>query len=192
MIIANIILITSMIVWALTTFRQYKTNFFHFFLIFALMDPIALVFRLLTPVYPIRIYGILIPIIIISLINFRRTAKNYLILSIIVLINAFVSLYAAPGLLMVQLTLLHSIIFFIIMKISVTDVLKNKKLNLFYFVLALYEFSKIAKYIILLNELKTGIIYFNLTGLFEILIGVYFIFYNEKNAAKYKMNLNYK
>ncbi len=76
------------------------------------------------------------------------------------------------------------------MKIAASDVLNNRKINFFYFVLALYEFSKIAKYIILAIELKTGIIYFNLTGLFEILIGLYFVFYNENNAAKFKMMLN--
>jgi len=45
----------------------------------------------------------------------------------------------------------------------------------------------ITRFIVVAGNLKTGIIFFYLTAAFGILIGIFFLFYNEKNSPKLRL-----
>jgi hypothetical protein len=55
-------------------------------------------------------------------------------------------------------------------------------INLFYVVLILYMLTIILKYITVIFDLSTGVIYFYLTSAFQILIALFFILYNIKDS----------
>jgi hypothetical protein len=78
----------------------------------------------------------------------------------------------------------HVVIFFIILKRAVLYSFEFKKLNIFHFVLLLFEISAISRFMVVIGNLKTGDIYFYLTVAFGVLIGIFFLFYNENNSPK--------
>jgi hypothetical protein len=78
----------------------------------------------------------------------------------------------------------HVIIFFIILKRTVLYSFDFKKLNIFHFVLLFFEITAILRFIIVLENSKADIIYFYLMVALGILIGIFFLFYNEKNSPE--------
>ncbi len=187
MLIPYLIITLSIVVWALVPFRQYKMNFFTFFLILALSDPIMVLLHSIFPFYPARFYSATSPLLIFSLLNIGKIRKRYLFYIFITIINIYIS--ASLNILIIKLDLLFQflIMLYIIFGKTLYEIYRNHKISIFYTVFNIYILTFIFKNLIIIINLNKGFYYYYLTSVLEILIGIYFIFYNEKNSAIFKL-----
>jgi hypothetical protein len=187
MIIPYILLFTSILIWLFPPFRQYKTQYFLFFLILALADPVMFLLLKLLSVEVTRTNLIITFFMILSLIDSNKLKKGWIFVFLFLLIL----LTAASRLPLKEVyqlkIILSCIILFFIVKDSLLYLNKHQTINLFYLVLILYEITIVIKFIYTASRTHTGSIYFYTTGFFEIFIGIFFCFYNMKNSPEYRL-----
>ena len=156
----------------------------------ALLDPLMLIIHSFIEVDPFRIYAIFLMVAIFSIQRLSWIKKNLIFIIPIIIVNALFSWYIEVTYITLYLIVLNLIIFIIFLSKAIFEVYKEDIINIFYFVICVYEISVIMKYILFITDVKTGVIFFYLTSAFEILIGIYFILYNEKNSPKIKLNMS--
>jgi hypothetical protein len=181
--IAKLIAYITSAIWLFIPLRQRGTNYFYYFLINAVSSAVLLInsFNLFHPAYLYLGQGLFL---IISLFDFKKL-PNYIhfllgILFISILLPFLISLEVITPLLIIE----HILIFFIILKKAIQYTALYEKLNLFHFILLLLEISAVTRFFVIIRNIRTGIIFFYLTTALGILIGIYFLFYNEKNSFK--------
>jgi hypothetical protein len=179
MIIAYVIGILSDIVWLFAVFRQIKTNYFYFFLVLAVS-----VILLLNFIHPARLYLVQGLFLIVSLYNFRKIPYYIPVLLFTLIIAIILAIELSIKTIVPFLIVEHLIIFFIILKRTVIYSYEHKKLNVFHFVLLLFEITAITRFIVVLKNQRTGIIFFYIMAAFGIFLGIFFLFYNEKNSPQ--------
>ncbi len=167
-------------------FRQYGGRFFFFFLILALSDPVVLIYHWIYPVHPFRIYIVVFLFSVYSVMNFETVKKRIALLIIVTLLDLGFAVYAGIFLLRAILFFEDFVILYLILGRTLIDIIKTYEINIFYFVLNFYVLTLLIKDFIMLIDLKTGIYYFYITSALEILICIYFVFYNERNSFRYK------
>ncbi len=187
MTIPYLLFFISILIWFFPPFRQYKTEYFLFFLILAVADPVGALLNIFLAVKPIHENLVVTFLLIIALIDGKQLKKNWIIviLSFLILLAAMLNLplIDSYGIKI----LLSSIILFIILKNSLLYFNKNQTVNLFFLIFILYEITIIIKYIYTASRTHTGIIYFYTTSFFELFIGIYFCFFNKENSPKFRL-----
>jgi hypothetical protein len=185
--IAKIIAHLTSAIWLFIPLRQIGTNYFYYFLINAISSALLLLngFFYFHPAYLYLGQGLFL---IISLFDFKKL-PNYIfillgILGVSILLPFIISIKIIPPLLIIE----HIIIFLIILKKTIQYFAKYEKLVLFHFVLLLFVISLITRFYVIIQNIRTGIIFFYLTTALGILIGIYFLFYNEKNSFKISLS----
>ncbi len=176
----------SSIVWLLSPIRQYKTRFFLFFLLLGLYDP---VFISAFYLFKVDISVLYLPGSIVLLYSVLFNVKDrtkYVITISLFIICVIVALYSPANVIILQL-IIHILIFFSFLKIFTINYSDNRKISVFLLILLSYEFSLLLKFFIYLIEFEVGIMYFHLTTVFQILIGIFFLFINEKNSPLIKI-----
>ena len=187
MIIPYILLFTSILIWLFPPFRQYKTEYFLFFLILALADPVIYLLLKTLSFQVTRTNLIITFFMILSLIDSNKLKKGwiFILLLLLVLLTAAIKL---PLKEVYQIKIILScIILFFILKDSLLYLNEHQTINLFYLIFILYEITIIIKFIYTASRTHTGTIYFYTTGFFEIFIGIFFCFYNMKNSPEYRL-----
>ena len=187
MVIGQVIGYAANIVWLLIPLRQIRTNYFFFFLIYAITSGILLLDDILL-IHPAKIYfgqGIFL---IISLYNFKKILYYKYVLIAILIVSVILPLIISVNTILIFLIASHVTIFLIILRRIVLYSSQQEKLNLFHFILLLFEASALTRFIVVIGDIKTGVIFFYLTAAFGILIGIYFLIYNEKNSFKFSLN----
>ena len=186
-LIKTIILIST-VIWLLPPIRQYKKEYFYFFLILALMDPLQIILKLFVVIYPFRLYAIFVMFLIFSVLKIKHSKKTVLIMAAAAAVNVFLSFGMSFNVLLIYLMLEHLTILIIILKNAITLFFDKSVITLFHMVLILYMLTLVLKYLVVIIDLKTGGPYFYITSTFEILIGVFFIIYNEINSPRIKLS----
>ena len=176
----------NIFVWILIPIKQYKTRFFLFFLILGLFDPIAFIsyyfFKFnMGVLYLIGTIILLYP----ALFEIGKKIKLSIIFSF--LIASLIVVFYAMNISIIIQILIHFIIFISFLKVLVVFFSENRKLLLFHLMLVLYEFSLLLKFFIYYNEVEVGQVYYYVTTGFQILIGIFFIFFNEVHSPKLSM-----
>jgi hypothetical protein len=110
--------------------------------------------------------------------------KNIPFVILLILFSVGSNIFLTPDSAAVLMIICDLIMLTIFLKRAVLYLHDYGNINLFFFVLILYETSALSKYLILLFELPVKVIYFNLTTAFEILIALYFTFYTTDNSPK--------
>ncbi len=177
--------ITS-IVWLIIPFRQIRTKFFFFFLIYGISSALMLLNDILL-IHPAYFYLVLDFFLIISLFNFKKFPNYVLFLIGVLIISIILPFLLSIRIITVCLIIQHAVIFFIILKRTILYSYREEKLNLFQFVLLLYEITLVTRFLVVLHNIKTSIIFFYLTAAFGILIGIFFLFYNVENSPKFSI-----
>lgn len=183
MLIIKSIAYVTIIVWLIVPVRQFKTRFFLFFLILGLLDPTAYVlgqiFKLNISIsYFLGTIILLYP----ALFEIKKQIKFGLVL-VLFTAGIIVVFYAMNISLIIQIVI-HFMIFISFLKVLVVYFSENRKLLLFHLILVLYEFSLLLKFFIYYNEVGVGPAYYYVTTAFEIMIGIFFVFFNEVNSPK--------
>ena len=174
------------LIWLVIPFRQVRTSFFFFFLIYGISSAIMLIdsFILIHPAYIYLGQGFFL---IVSLYDLGKIPNYKFFFPGVLLTSIILPLVISVGIITIILILQHVIIFFIILKRIIVYSNENDKLNLFHFVLLMFEISAIMRFVVVAGNIRTGIIFFYLTAAFSILIGVFFLYYNVENSPKFSM-----
>jgi len=173
-----------LITWLLIPFKQAKTSFFLYFLLYAISSAFVLIDQTLQIVHLAYFYLGVGFFLIISLYNFKKIPHYIFFLTGVLIISIILPFILSIEIITVCLVIQHIAIFFIILKRTVLYINEYEKLNLFQFILLLYEITLITRFIVVIGNIKTGIIFFYLTAAFGIFIGIFFLFYNELNSPK--------
>lgn len=173
-------------IWLIIPLRQIKTTYFFYFLIYAISSAFMLLDNILL-IHPAYLYLGLGFFLITSLYNFKRIPHYILFLSGILIVSIILPFLLSIKTITFCLIIEHAIIFFIILKRIVLYSGQQGKLSLFHIILLLYEISLITRFIVVASNLRTGLIFFYLTAAFGILIGIFFLFCNEKNSPKFRL-----
>jgi hypothetical protein len=191
MIIPYFISYVLNIIWLIIPFRQIRTDYFFFFLIYAISSAFMLLDHFLL-IHPAKIYLGQGFFLIISLYNFKKIPSYIIFLLGLLILSIVLPFLISIEIITFCLIVEHSLIFFIILKKTIQYSAKQEKLNVFHFVLLLFEISVITRFIVVIGNVETGIIFYYLTAAFGILIGVYFLFYNENDSLKIPLSTGIK
>lgn len=180
-IITNYILHT---IWLIIPLRQIKTNFFPYFLIYAFLS-VFMLFDYILLIHPAYVYLGSGFFLIISLFRFRKIPHYKLFLAGAIIISVILPFLLSVSLITFCLIFEHIIIFLIILKRTILYSGREEKLNIFHFVLLFYEITIITRFIVVMGDIKTALIIFYFTAAFGIIIGIFFLKYNENNSPKF-------
>ncbi len=176
MTINEIISYLSMLVWALTLFKQYKTSYFTFFLINAVMDPTAHILHLGFHLMPLSFYPTFI-----LLKNFSLT-KRYKSIFIVLASIIVLSISHLLGGKIFWLYLLclgfSLVIFFTLVNKLIEHINQTRSFSLFLIMLIFYQLISLLKYAAILLDLYKGVTSFYLATFSQIFLGIGFIFVN--------------
>lgn len=184
----DFITIFNTTIWLLIPIRQYRTKYFLFFLILALFDPIFLGFYYCFSISINNFYLIGTSILTIGAYPNLNKKNRVLISSIFVLITIFTAIFFKE-LHRENELVVHLFILLNFLSILVKDFSVTRQLTFFMIVLISYEISLIVKfYLVLDTQVAIGAAYFYITTMLQIIIGIFFLFINEKNSKSISFN----
>lgn len=179
MLFTVIIININILVWTLPPFRQYKSKYFYYFYILAISDPLTLFMGHNFHWLPAKTFIIISILSLLSVIIEKGTVKNYLLIFFSLLIITFLSIKLPINYLWFIMSLIHLAIFIVFAKRTMVFFQENHSILFFHLALLLYEASLIAKFLFIMIDIKTGLLFFYLTTAFEILLAIYFMFDRE-------------
>lgn len=172
--------------WLIIPARQAKTNYFVYFLIYAISAALSLL-NIISLIHPAYFFLGIDFFLIVSLFDFKKIPHYVLFLIGVLIISVILPFLLSISIITLCLVIQHAVIFFIILKRTILYCYRENKLNLFQFVLLLYEITLVTRFMVVLHNVRTSIVYFYLTAAFGILIGIFFLFYNETNSPKFSI-----
>lgn len=176
----------NIIVWFLIPIRQFKTRLFLFFLILALVDPFLLGIYQFVQINSI-LYYLFCAIILLYPTLFEIKKSIRIILIVFFLILSFISVqFSIIDAILIQI-IIHLMIFIFFLNLLVIYYSRNRQVLFFHLILVIYQFSVLLKFYVYYSKTEIGEIYFFATTAFEILIGLFFILFNENNSPKFSI-----
>ena len=173
-----------MFFWIFPAVRQYMTELFWYFLIFAFADPIT--FLISTQIHSAsnspRVQTLLSFLLMLSVLWSFMNKKSIKILTASVLLLLLFSLFTNRTFAYSLLVLIHIIITFFFIKRTFAFTANSGKVNIFHLILLLEEISIVLKTSAILISFNPGFSYYLATNAFEILIAIFFTVYREDNT----------
>lgn len=176
----------SLIVWVLVPARQFKTRLFLYFLVLSLLDLMAFVMLFVFKVNFELIYLVGTSLLLYPLLTNLKNIYRFGVVSILVAAAFIIFYYSNINPILFQMGI-HLAILIYFLKVLILYYGLNRKVLLFHFFLLAYEFSLLLKFFVYWHELNLGLFYFYLTTIFQIVIGIFFLFINEKNSPMIKI-----
>jgi hypothetical protein len=171
----------SMLFWIFPAARQYKTNLFWYFLVYAFSDPIQLIVFTLSKFIYGKLY-IFITFLLLLTVLFPFENKKSIRIMTTVILSLVLFAFFSTKIFTTSLTIfIHVIITYFFIRRTFMFAAINGKVNIFHLFLLLEEISIILKLSAMLISLNPGLIYSIATGAFEILIAIFFTLYREDN-----------
>jgi hypothetical protein len=93
-----------------------------------------------------------------------------------------------PALMYLPMMIFRIIIVYHFSGVFLKNVFNNNEVNLYYLLLLFYEFTVILKFFELIYSFYTAVFYFYLSTAVEIIVCIYFIFFNIENSPRFKLN----
>lgn len=176
----------SSVVWLLAPIRQYKTRFFLFFLLLGLYDPIFIPAYYLFKVDISLLYLVGTSLLLYPAFFYIKDDTKFVITFFFLTVSLIVAIYFPANAIILQI-IMHLIIFFSFLKVFIVSFSETRKISLFLLLLLSYEFSLLLKFFMYITEFEMGMIYFHITTAIQIIIGLFFLFVNEKNSPAIKI-----
>jgi len=175
----NFTIIISTVVWILPPFKQYKSDFFYFFLILAFTDPLTIIGVYLLGISPHYVQTALGILLISSLVYRPKHRYFFVILSILTFV-VFLSFSLQRNITHLTLIATHFIIVSFLILYFMKYVQEKKAINLFLVFLVTYEFINVIKLIASSLSYEHGVISFYLATTTQIFFGIIFMFITIK------------
>lgn len=179
--------VLELIVWALPPLKQFKGGYFLFFLVIAVSPFASVLGFYLLKLIPFTIY-VISSFIMLVILQYNYSGKIKLLIIALIFPVCFIIYSNKLNYDLISIIILHSLIIIYIIYFLLKSLYKKSSLNLFYFILIIYESSVMLKMIAFLTNNQTGKLYFSITSIFELLMGIYFIFFNIENSPQLKFN----
>lgn len=186
MYLAKIIINISIIIWLLPPFRQLKGGYFLYFLILGYSDPLALIFVRFFKLDANYIHLIIAFLLTISILYYTKNLNSKWIISLIL----FLMLSIWKGnrdIRYLSIIIFHCLIFTQILIPSIKEFYQGHRINIYFTVLLIYELTTILKYTAFAYNYFSGVYLFYLSLVFEMFIGIFFIFFNLLNSPHIKL-----
>lgn len=174
-----IIVILSILIWIFPPFKQYKSDFFYFFLILALSDPFGIIALYLLSINPQLLSSAFAFLLISSLVSQLKHRYFFVILSILSAV-IFLSFSLPRNILIITLIGTHLTIVLILIYSMIKYIQEAKAINLFLILLVTYEFISVIKLIAGFLSYEQGAISFYLATVTQIIFGIIFSFISIK------------
>lgn len=177
------------IVWICVAVRQFKQNYFLFFLFLIAGDITTFIARVLfhsgTNIF-YTIFG-LACIVSVQQKNISKAAKLQLV--ILCIVSIFLELHGLTNLQeIILLSFLDFVLFLSFLKHFILKLVKGKELNIFLICLIFYQLTAITKFLNIITGFTTAYAYLLATNVFEMLIEIFFCIFKE-NSEKLKIKL---
>ena len=184
--ISKLLFFTSIIVWLLPPFKQFKGKYFLFFLILAFMDPINLLFLFIikSPFSQSQFLILLNYCSLLSIIE-RNLLKKYWIWLLFITLALFspTIFHFNGNEIIIVYILLQLGITLIILKNLITNYVSVGKLSLFLLVFLFYQFTTLTKLSNLLIGFADAFAFFILTTIVQIIFGLFFSVFTESDKT---------
>ena len=178
---------SGIIVWLFPPIRQFRTSKFYFFLILALMDPIALIYgEIFRTSITFNYYLIGNYLLLASLAWEKKSSEirySLVVAGIFFTILLFTINFSTNDHLFIAV-ILQIILLLILLKTFIVEYAFNSNFNLFYLVLVFYVLTIISKFLIVLLDLANASAFFHITTIAQILFGLFFSIYKEGKSGK--------
>ena len=170
-----------MLIWLAPPIKQYKTQYFYFFLILAITDPILSYLYFIFGLYPLRFYPIMTFLLIISLINVKKKFL-WIAASVVLLILTYIYQNDQTKLYIFCIILFSFVLFQIINKL-LQMVIQQRVLNLFLSMLLFYTLINELKLVAIVIDDYQGAMSYYLATFTQLFFGISFSFVtiNTKN-----------
>jgi hypothetical protein len=177
----------SIVIWLFPPFKQRKTDFFQYFLILALNDPVLALSYVIFHTNPIKITFVSTYLLFVSLLerDFIKKNKRVFILFFIFILAA--DIWLSPKIIYDVKLLLEFLVLVLVIKKALLYLSRYQKVNLFLTVLVFYEITIIIKYVYITLGGSSSVVYFYLTSFFEYFIGIFFSIYNKENSPNFSL-----
>lgn len=186
MALVQVIQLLSTLLWIFVPIRQSRTRLFLFFLILGLSDIIYIVLMLALEIESLTFYAFsAATLLYAALISISR--RKRLLLFAFTITSAGIIVFFLPDQKIVFQIIIHLIVFALFTRLMILYFSENRKLLLFHFVLIVYEFSVLLKFFVYYHEIQVGIAYYYVTTALQLLLGIFFLFVNEKNSPKFRL-----
>lgn len=180
------IVYASLIIWILIPIRQFGTRLFLFFFILGLLDLTAFVLLIIFKINFEIIYLLGTSLLLYPLLNDFKDVYRFGVVSILIAAAFIIFFYTSISPIFFQM-IIHLVIFIYFLRMLVLFYGISRRILYFHLILLTYEFSLLLKFYIYWNDVDLGFIYYSLTTLVQILIGLFFLFFNEKNSPLIKV-----
>lgn len=173
----------SMIFWALTPIRQYKSNYFFYFLLLAIADPINYLILIPLGIPTIYLTNSLSLLIILVLTKPNVSKLAYIEFFLLCLSIPLVTvLLFSLEINFIIFTSIHIYILILFIKISFIKVFQNAELNIYNAMLVLYEAIMITRGIGILTKQQTALAIYLIGIIAQIAIAIFFSIVGENNT----------
>lgn len=183
---ANAVRYLLAITWIFPAFKNYKTNFFIYFLLLAVADPVSHIYRqVFNQPIPQILYLVIIPVLqLTSLIRWKNQRNVYSFLAIVLTCSVTTSIIFQNIYYDLSLGFLFQlIIFFQILKLFAINIYTTGSFNFFLIILIFYQLTNATKLLVLLLKTESYLYHFVITGAVQILIGIFFSFFNVNSKS---------
>jgi len=172
--------IFSMIFWLLPLKKQFRGNFFVFFLILAVLDPINFVnyylFKI-SPEYLKVIASILLFLFVNTTFSKEIFYKKYNIISLFI----FICIWIISPLINYTVLVIHLFIFGKIVFLFINNLFNRKVINIFYMVLIVYEILIFSNLALVIYGTTLSLEYYYLTIIVMASFAIFFSFYSASD-----------
>lgn len=186
MYLAKIIINVSILIWLLPPFRQLKGGYFFYFLILGYSDPLALLLLKLLKLEIIYTHLVMGLFLLLAVMFYNKTIKT----KWMILLIAFCIIGVSVGnrnFRYLSLILFHLLIFVQLLVPSIKEYFLKHRINLYFTLFLLYELLIILSTTGFAFNYTSGVYFFYLSLAFEMLIGIFFTFYNLVNTPLFKL-----
>ena len=168
-----------MIVWLFPAIKQYKTDYFYFFLVLAIAEPLVLSFLFIWKLTP----QITAPFFLLFLAGSLRPKKLLRLPFALIFLFIFVwFIKESNNALLLTGSIGHLIIFMIIISMLIDQLNKRQLLSGFLVLLSIYELINVLKVLIVVTDLLHGSTQFYIASFFQILFVLLFSFISIKSS----------
>ena len=182
----KILVYASIIVWLFPPIRQFRKSNFYFFLILALMDPIAFIyFEIFKHTISFNYYLIGNYLLLVSVLwNSNKSEIKYslIVVGIFYLILLFTINFSANDHLLIAI-ILQVVILLVFLRTFIVEYAINSKFNFFYLALVFYILTNISKFLIVLIGFADATALFIITTIAQIFFGLFFSVYRENKPG---------
>lgn len=168
-----------MIVWIFPLIRQYKTDYFYFFIVLAIADPLMISFLFILKLTAQTTAPFFILLQIASL---RPKKLLWLPFAVIILFAFIWFIKDSNDALLLTGSVGHLIVFMMIISRLIDQLNKRQLLSGFLILLSIYELSNVLKILIMVTDILHGITQFYVATFFQFLFGLLFSFISVKSS----------